>query len=359
MALAAFRNLLKVLLADERSEDVNVGRELTRFMSKLGVNNSQCRRLVHGYKLFRNPALMLGRSGLASTAASKNPQSDHLERFGYVAVPAERLEGTAKVMDALRAIWVQRCQGPEFHPDMDWVGGKKKAFLRNCLLRGDFEDHPEIADWLLQPELLRAATRYFGHVPMLGGVRLWWSPVNNTQQSSQMFHLDWEDTRMLRVFLHVTEVTEASGPFTFISAEDSRKVVEKFGGKFGRLTDEQVFSVVDPSRVVKLLGPAGSVYFVDPARCVHYGSRSCDADRLLLMVHYNPVPVHLEPTGWIPPDRQGSVREFGPRPAGIADALRRRRVRPEAYRARRKSCPFGGTDSALIAALLAAVSASR
>jgi hypothetical protein len=134
----------------------------------------------------------------------------------------------------------------------------------------------------------------------LAGAQLWWSPVNDTEQQSQLFHFDPEDDRMLRVFVNVTEVTEAQGPLSFLSAQDSDRLVEVYKRKSGRFTDEQVFEAIPPSKVIRLIGPAGEANLFDPARCAHYGSRRCQADRLILMLHFSPVPVQKEASGWIP-----------------------------------------------------------
>ena len=194
-------------------------------------------------------------------------------------------------MRLLTGLWQKRCQSTCTDTRMDWVGTSHKSFLRNCLLPTDFEEHKLLTDWIFPDKLLEIAALYFGHAAMLGGVRLWWSPVNDSMRSSQLFHLDQEDEKMLRVFLNVTEVTEECGPFTFVPAEACLEITRRFGKGFGRLDDSKAFSVVDPSRVVRLTGPAGSVSLVDPARCLHYGSRGCRKDRLIFMLHFIPVPV--------------------------------------------------------------------
>jgi hypothetical protein len=226
-----------------------------------------------------------------------------------VTLPSGYLEKTEAVMGLLAHLWKERCSGPSFDTRMDWVGQSAKTFLRNCLLRTDFEQYPELTDWIFQDKLLTLAALYFGHAAMLGGVRLWWSPINSSMESSQLFHLDQEDSRMLRVFLNVSDVTEQCGPFTFIPAPESQEISKAYGVGFGRLRDEDVFSLVDPTKLVQLTGPAGSVHLVDPARCLHYGSRGCQKDRVLFMLHFVPVPVHIEPTGWIPHIKEERYRD--------------------------------------------------
>jgi hypothetical protein len=116
--------------------------------------------------------------------------------------------------------------------------------------------------------------------------------------------LDYADERILRVFLNVLDVTNESGPFTFIPAPESKTVVQSVrkekSGKLGRLSDEEVYGRVGEHSAVRLTGNQGSVALVDPARCLHFGSRRNRSDRVIFMLFFLPVPAHKEPTGWIP-----------------------------------------------------------
>jgi hypothetical protein len=80
----------------------------------------------------------------------------------------------------------------------------------------------------------------------------------------------------------------------------AKAVPREANGKLGRLADQDVYQTVTEQSVVKLTGPKGNVNLVDPARCLHYGSRGNTSDRVMLMLSFLPVPAHKEPTGWIP-----------------------------------------------------------
>jgi hypothetical protein len=80
-----------------------------------------------------------------------------------------------------------------------------------------------------------------------------------------------------------------SGPLTVLPAHHSARVRRAARYQYRqRLTDAQVQAVVGPSAERPIIGPTGTVAFVDTSRCFHYGSRVApDAPaRLAVIVQY-------------------------------------------------------------------------
>ena len=116
-------------------------------------------------------------------------------------------------------------------------------------------------------------------------------------QGSQNFHFDHEDTRQIKCFIFIEDVTENDGPFCFLDAQASRimyknikqkAVGENFNKKF---TDTQIEKLVPhyQDQCVKATGPSKTLAYVDTSRCLHYGSRprsSFARARHLIMLHY-------------------------------------------------------------------------
>jgi hypothetical protein len=50
-----------------------------------------------------------------------------------------------------------------------------------------------------------------------------------------------------------------------------------------RVTDEQMYEVIDPSEAITFTGKKGDVLFIDSSACFHYGSRRSVKPRFQLM----------------------------------------------------------------------------
>ncbi|MEM8824957.1 MAG: hypothetical protein AAGF30_15225 [Pseudomonadota bacterium] len=162
---------------------------------------------------------------------------------------------------------------------------RKGKFLVTLRQGSELLAEPDIADFVLSDALLGMASNYFGEVPVLSDVSLWWSPTNDSQQESQCYHYDGEDRTQLKLFLHITDVDERSGPFTYLDASTSAKIPATKRVS-ARLTDELVHKYVGADAAKRFMGPAGSLAFVDTSRCLHYGSRGNSVDRIVMMVQF-------------------------------------------------------------------------
>ena len=161
-----------------------------------------------------------------------------------------------------------------------------KPFLRNILRSQDLFAHPEIMQLALHAQLFGAVTHYLGQVPWLVNLQVWWTPPNQTAVRSQLYHYDHRDTRQAKVFINLNDVGETSGPLHFLPAISSLKVDRAIGYSQDEYTDAQVESCCSKSEVVRTVGPPGSGFIVDTARCLHYGSRGNREDRLVLMISF-------------------------------------------------------------------------
>jgi hypothetical protein len=182
-------------------------------------------------------------------------------------------------------------------------GGKQHSamqqpFFRSLLLPGDFEKYPAILDFILSSELLAVAAQHLRTVPVLSktlpaGVRLmesnaaldpdWAGPF----RESQLYHLDIHDTPLVYVLVLVDDVTDESGPWTFLPASVSARAKAALHyqqpGTAYRVTDEQMYSVSDSKEAISFTGKKGSMLFIDSSGCFHYGSRRSVRPRFQLM----------------------------------------------------------------------------
>ena len=180
-------------------------------------------------------------------------------------------------------------------------GGKnRKRFLVNVLDRDSLTLESAVVRLALREDVLAAVCRYLGIVPFLSTISFFHSDtVQGDLTSSQLHHCDGDDVTQIKVFVYCSEVDAHSGPLTVLSAADSARVRRRTGYEYRqRLTDAQVQDALGAPADRPILGPSGTVAFVDTSRCFHYGSRvSPDAPaRLVAMIQYQTPYSFMIPT---------------------------------------------------------------
>lgn len=176
---------------------------------------------------------------------------------------------------------------------------RKQSFYRHLLNDDDLHRNPDLVEFALSDRMLEPVTRYLGMVPYLTRVDLVYSVSRGTDEKieSQLFHLDHEGLRQIKYFIYVYDVGDAEGPFTFLPADTSFRVVNevrawrqrrgKADVEARRYLDEEIAAVGASQDIVAVKGAAGSGAAVDTSRCLHLGSRvSPGAFRLVLYLQY-------------------------------------------------------------------------
>jgi hypothetical protein len=176
---------------------------------------------------------------------------------------------------------------------------RKDRFLRNLLNDKDLRRNPVFLDFALSDAMFGMATRYLGTVPYLCRVDLVHSvPKLGGQDekiASQLFHVDPEGLTQVKFFIHVYDVGDAEGPFTFIPADETTRILAAIRNlrrregrpHVGRYLDEEIDAVGGTGSIVRLTGPSGAGVAIDTSRCLHMGSRvQPGAFRLCLYLQY-------------------------------------------------------------------------
>lgn len=219
----------------------------------------------------------------------------------FVLLPPGALPGTPLVLETCRRIFADKLAAMEAaaaEDDRVRKGRRKGSFLRNLLTDEDRAASPELVDFALSDSLLSMVTNYLGVVPRLNSVDLIYSlprPEHDEHIASQLYHQDPEGLTQAKVFLNVFDVDEADGPFMFVPARESERVVRSIrrarrraGARDeARYRDEELEAHGGLAAALRLLGPAGAAAVVDTSRCLHAGSRLMPGRfRLLFFVQY-------------------------------------------------------------------------
>lgn len=266
----------------------------------MGLEDFEMRLVKKGIKRGYSPDLLFNsvraRRILASPAswlsrrfrARKAQQSSSLAGFvpddtGYAMLDKGDLPGMDPAIKAAREIYEAAA-----------VDHRKSAkpFFSNILRPEHVEAHPALMEFATSNTLQEIVACYFRSWPALHTLGIFVSPPTNTQESSQNFHVDTMDKRLLKCFVNVIDVGPENGPFTFIPADKSKRIRAALGHRWGSgsLTDEEILSQAAPDDIISLTGPAGTAALVDTARCLHFGSRCREGVRVVIMVNYARVP---------------------------------------------------------------------
>lgn len=232
------------------------------------------------------------RRRLAATIASTPAEAamaEQLNREGYAIVTEamdplvlQSLEvATADLQQRARSRAVKQASN---HKDF-WT-----RLLDQEMQDGKLPTDNAFAAFALQPAVLSILSRAYGELPHLDYVLLTLSRDTGKELSfSQLWHRDHDDTRVIKLFVYLTEVASLDdGPLTFIPGPAS----DRFGFSLHSQTpDAVVSSRVSPDEVQSLIRPKLSVFMVETSRCLHMGSRlSAGHERLLYTATFISVP---------------------------------------------------------------------
>jgi hypothetical protein len=204
----------------------------------------------------------------------------------WAVIPPGTVPHTQEVVDACLAIFEERRGSLD-----EYIKQREKessTYFYDVVNQDGFGERSKLLiDYMAQPAILNGVMRYLGDVPLLQGVKLFWTPKNEKMVSSQQWHLDGGDIRQLKLFLYLNDIDEGAGPLTIIPAEESRQVVKKLNYVKGKLPDDQVANLVPRDKWISLTGSAGTLVVCDTSSCFHFGGRARDGERLFLEFHYS------------------------------------------------------------------------
>jgi hypothetical protein len=217
--------------------------------------------------LVKFPSL-LARRRLARDAASQARLRIPRE-LGYELVSREELMGVDEVVQAARELIA--ANPPE---NRQW-SGKPQLRSGNLDMSRLTLDSPYLR-FALNHDVLAAVCAYLGVVPLLVYIDVWYSCHSPTLANSQLFHCDWGDLSQVKVFVHVTDIDAESGPLVVVRADKSQRIRDEVNYNYisaGDIRDERMRPFLEEEDMRTMLGPSGTVAFIDTCRCFHYGSR--------------------------------------------------------------------------------------
>jgi hypothetical protein len=171
-------------------------------------------------------------------------------------------------------------------------GGKSDFIARGFLPESAFAIDSPYFRLAFDERIVGPVSAYLGVVPVLTEIDVWYSVHQpNAPKRSQLWHMDSDDTTLIKLWVHLSDVDHRSGPLTALSASDSAQLADAVAYNYGdgyRVPDDRVNAVLGPERQVAMVGPRGTIDFIDTCRCFHFGSRVSEGGepRRLLMAEY-------------------------------------------------------------------------
>ncbi|CAN0245794.1 unnamed protein product, partial [Chrysoparadoxa australica] len=106
---------------------------------------------------------------------------------------------------------------------------------KNQIFPRDLYQDPKVLDTALfklalDPQVIATASAYLGFVPILATANFWFNPndtiTDGTQEGydTSLYHLDWADNALLKLFVHCSDITDTNGPLHLLSLDQSAKL---------------------------------------------------------------------------------------------------------------------------------------
>ena len=176
------------------------------------------------------------------------------------------------------------------NPDNINSTGTKK-YLRNFLENGDEKSIKTFLDFVLNEYFVTTVKEYLEEEPLLVELKLLLSPSNLSldQQfkGSQLFHRDFDDVNIVKLFFCLSDVDDESGPLQILNSKISNQITQNNRYNFSMHSDKVENSINKEKDIITLKGKRGDCFLVDTSKCFHRGSRSVSKNRYILYANFS------------------------------------------------------------------------
>lgn len=176
---------------------------------------------------------------------------------------------------------------------------------------------PTIYKAVHSEQLINAMATYLDAPPTIASVSMWWSfPSSQKPGGMQMFHHDRGDFRSCNLFVYLTDVSESTGPHSFVAKTHNFKILhnlamKRFGGnsesfqrfwqwiEVHRKKDEDVRQAFHEDEIKVFTGPKGKS-FLEDTRGLHKATLPVSGPRLAFEIIYSTLPKFNEKISPVP-----------------------------------------------------------
>lgn len=165
-----------------------------------------------------------------------------------------------------------------------------RHYLRNLLDEGDVENRKTFLNFVLDDFFVSKVRDYLNEEPLLTELKVLLSPIsiNPAEEflGSQLFHRDFDDESIVKIFFYLTDVDQETGPLQIIDKNMSKSILNKTNFRYN-LRSDKVGDLINKDDIISLFGKKGDCYMVDTSQCYHRGARELKKDRLILYANFS------------------------------------------------------------------------
>lgn len=147
-------------------------------------------------------------------------------------------------------------------------------------------ENSEVLKWGLNEKLLAIVERYIGLPPLFAGITLRRDAADSKQEKTRLWHIDNEDTRIIKIIIYLEDVGPNDGPFCYIPLTAANNYKLKNIGD-NRLSDLDMNKINPENDQIECTGPAGTVVFADTCSVWHRGKTGTDNNRYAAFYLYS------------------------------------------------------------------------
>jgi hypothetical protein len=145
---------------------------------------------------------------------------------------------------------------------------------------------PEVFRWGAGDRVLDLLERYFEVPVAYHGVYLRRDMAVEQAGASNLWHLDMEDRKVIKIVVYLTDVADGDGSFQYLPLEQSVELRRSLGVTYRLGTDVDMQKLVPDDQWRTAKGAVGTVLISDTAVLFHKGRRPRQRDRVTLFYDY-------------------------------------------------------------------------
>lgn len=141
---------------------------------------------------------------------------------------------------------------------------------------------------------IQLITNYLECLPVLINASFWYSPnKSEIPIGSQLFHLDPDDSKIIKIFIPIEQIDDSCGPMNVINSKISKKIYDQslkqgiIKKRNYKIQDSEIKKFKNFSSE-KIILKKNQLALVDTCRCYHFGSRKSINPRKLIFFHFTP-----------------------------------------------------------------------
>ena len=263
-------------------------RNLAYFLWRFAANG------VRAYRALATPPSFSDTAAIARELIEQGIVVGPSDGFLSAGGRREMSRAAARILDASRQVKVQAILAGA-------APARRRKSFRIDLSSYAIPAHNPLLKVALDPKLLEIVAAYLGMWPSLHSVGAWLNyPTDAPAASSQLWHHDPEDLKILKVFIYLNEVKEENGPFTYIPGTHpfGSKVAAAKEHKTKAAADDEISRVFGPGTWRVCTGPAQTMILADTLG-YHRGGKPSAGTRLLITFTYTSGTPLMQPPIWL------------------------------------------------------------